>query len=327
MAAVVVALVAAACSTSNEADRDIDPSTTAGSEVPVETPTTLGPATEPEFADPPEVASTPPLVDGAEQAWIAMWDGAELVVNDPVTAEEQITAVASGEVYELLDTLYNPAGLAASARVFTNYPVLVDEGDGIVTINDCVNVVPLETAPFVWYSGTARFEAGTWKIEGLTPEALGGCVPAVIADAAISGYEAYWDARVEFWDPADPDHRLVGQTMTGDQLEVIRGLLVDHQDRGLVLRGRAETHPEVVQIASASELTILDCMAQDPERGVFDAATGERTDDIAPVAEDQRDLRSTVMVLEDGFWKVSDIQGQANVICDTAPTVRGLPAV
>lgn len=63
---------------------------------------------------------------------------------------------------------------------------------------------------------------------------------------------------------------------------MIRDLLIDHEQRGLVLRGRAETHPEVVQITSATELTILDCMIQDPDRGVFDAATGERTDDIAP---------------------------------------------
>ena len=94
-----------------------------------------------------------------------------------------------------------------------------------------------------------------------------------------------------------------------------------------MLRGRPETYPEVVQIASATELTLLDCQVQDPGRGVFDAATGERTDDIAPVAEGQRDAVSAVMVLEDGVWKVSEVQGQANVRCDTAPTVQGLPAV
>ena len=41
----------------------------------------------------------------------------------------------------------------------------------------------------------------------------------------------------------------------------------------------------------------------------------------------QRDLTSAVMVLIDGTWKVSDIQGQADVSCDAAPTTQGLPTV
>jgi len=261
-----------------------------------------------------------------------MWEGTELVVSDPAAAREQITAVATDEVFELLDTLFNPdvagdGAVEASPRVFSNHPVIVDTGDGSVAINDCINVTPLETAPFAWYSGAARFDGDAWRIEQVSPEVLSGCVPAVLADEAIAAYEAHWDARTVFWDPADPQHPLVEETTTGTQLELIRGLLVDHQERGLILRGRAETHPEVVQIASATELTILDCMAQDPDRGVYDAATGERTEDIAPIGDGQRDLRSTVMVLEHGAWKVSDIQGQANVTCDTAPTVQGLPAV
>ena len=33
------------------------------------------------------------------------------------------------------------------------------------------------------------------------------------------------------------------------------------------------------------------------------------------------------MVFEDGFWKVSDLQGQVDFACEFAPTERGLPAV
>ncbi len=263
-------------------------------------------------------------------AWVAMWDGASLLVTDPEAAQAAIEATAASDVVDQLTTIFSPdveGGVEVAARMFGNHPVIVDNGDGTVQINDCLQVTPPDTAPFVWFSGVAALEDGQWRIMSIEPEALGGCVPAEIADAAIAGYEAYWDARVEFWEPADPDHPLVDETLTDPQLEVIRDLLIDHEQRGLVLRGRAETHPEVVQITSSTELTILDCMIQDPERGVFELATGNRTDDIAPVAEGQRDLRSTVMVMEDGSWKVSDVQGQANVRCDTAPTVQGLPAV
>ncbi len=55
--------------------------------------------------------------------------------------------------------------------------------------------------------------------------------------------------------------------------------------------------------------------------------TGERLDDIPAVRDGQLDLTSAVMVLEDGAWKVSDVQGQADVSCDTAPTPQGLPVV
>ena len=321
----VLVILAAACSGGDDsANESPDPAPTEAAADPAPTV-----STEPTAV--PTTAPTPaPPTDQAGDAWEAMWNGAELLVSDPITAETQITAVASEAVFDQLDTIFAPtvAGdTATTARTFTNHPVVVADGDGAAIIDDCVQVSPPDTAPFVWFAGVARPEGGSWIIESIEPKALGGCVPGEIAQPAIEGYEAYWDARAEFWDPADPDHPLVTGTLTGPQLDVIRNLLIDHQQRGLVLRGRPETNPEVVQIASPTELTILDCMIQDPDRGVYVAETGERTDDIAPVVDGQRDLRSTVMVLEDGVWKVSDIQGQANVRCDTAPTVQGLPSV
>lgn len=320
-----LALVGAACSGggNDSVVDDLDGATPSTPSTAVADPApTSAPTTEP--------IATVPAAEGAGDAWVAMWDGAERLVTDQTVARTEIDAVATAEVADQLETIFSPevAGdVEIAARTFENQPVLIDIGNGMVQIDDCLQVTPPDTAPFVWFAGTATAEDGSWRITSIEPKALGGCVPAEIAEPAIAGYEAYWDARVEFWEPADPNHPLVEQTLTGPQLEVIRDLLIEHEQRGLVLRGRAETHPEVVQITSATELTILDCMIQDPDRGVFDAATGERTDDIAPVTGDQRDLRSTVMVLEDGRWKVSDVQGQANVRCDTAPTVQGLPSV
>ncbi len=327
-ALLALALVTAGCSSgsgdsvSDDLER-VTP-TTGPSESATTPSTTSAPTTEP--------TATPavPPAEGALDVWTAMWDGAELLVSDPLTAEAEMGAASDPAVAAQLTTIFLPqvdSDVEVVTRTFDNHPVLTDTGTGIVQIEDCLQVSPPDTAPFVWFSGTAAVEGGAWRIMSIEPKALGGCVPAEIAEAAIAGYEVYWDARVEFWDPADPSHPLVEETLTGAQLEVIRNLLANHEQQGLVLRGRAETHPEVVQITSATELTILDCMIQDRERGVFDASTGERTDDIAPVAEGQRDLRSTVMVMEGDRWKVSDVQGQANVRCDTAPTVQGLPSV
>ena len=33
------------------------------------------------------------------------------------------------------------------------------------------------------------------------------------------------------------------------------------------------------------------------------------------------------MVIEDDLWKVSDLQGQVDFVCEFAPTDRGLPSV
>jgi hypothetical protein len=72
---------------------------------------------------------------------------------------------------------------------------------------------------------------------------------------------------------------------------------------------------------------ILSCLEPDPDYGLYDLDTGERLPDEQPVREGQRDLESAVIVLEDGKWKVSDLQGQVDFACEFAPTERGLPSV
>ena len=108
---------------------------------------------------------------------------------------------------------------------------------------------------------------------------------------------------------------------------LIVDLLGDHQARGVALRGRPVLHPEVIEVRSPTELVILSCMEPATEYGVYDIESGERLDDVAPVRNGQRNLESAVMVLEDGVWKVSDLQGQVDFACEFAPTDRGVPSV
>lgn len=267
---------------------------------------------------------------GATRAWLAMWDGVETVVTDPIAAEQRVTEVATAAVFTQLNTIYNPSvgsGVGNSPRAFDNNPIVTQQDDGSVRIQDCIFETPKIGNATILYSGTVRATDGNWQVDSVSLTSEIGCVPSAVEQAVVDGYEAYWDARVSFWDPANPDDPLVGETVTGGQLDLLQTLLADHAARGLALRGRAEDHPEVIKVRSPTEVVVLDCKFQDSGRGLFVTATGERLPDIAPVREGQRDLTSAVMVAVDGVWKVSDIQGQADVSCDTAPTSQGLPVV
>jgi len=319
-----VVAIGAACSSS-------EPSAPTAGDEPAITVVAQPTAT---FTDPAPTPTTevPETPDPAEatDAWLSMWEGVAEIVTDPGSARSTIGAVAVDSVFDQLDTIYNPSvdsGVGNTPRVFDNNPVATEQVDGSVLIEDCMFETPKVGNATIWYSGTLLSTNGQWKVQSLTLTSEIGCVPSAMAEAAIGGYERYWDARGEFWDPANPEHPLVGETLTGDQLDLIETLLADHAQRGLALRGRAEDHPEVVEVRSQREIAILDCMLQDPGRGLFVVATGERLGDIPAVAQGQRDLTSAVMILDDGAWKVSDIQGQADVSCDIAPTAQGLPVV
>jgi len=322
----VLAAVVTACS-SGGADNNAVADPTASVDLPeaTGTPTTsasaVPPTTEPAIAVDPT---------GAIEAWLTLWQGAEEIVTDPESAESTIGAVAVDSVFDQLDTIYNPSvasSVGNSSRIFDNNPVATEQADGSVAIEDCMFETPKVGNATIWYSGIVRATDGQWRVESLALTSEIGCVPSALAEAAIDGYEAYWDARVLFWDPANPDHPLVRETLSGGQLDLIETLLADHAARGLALRGRAEGNPEVIEVRSPREVAILDCMAQDTARGLFDVATGARLGDVPPVVEGQLDLTSAVMILEDGLWKVSDIQGQVDVSCDMAPTPQGLPVV
>jgi hypothetical protein len=205
---------------------------------------------------------------------------------------------------------------------------VVDLGAGRATIEDCVLLAPSFTnTAGVWYSADLRLRPEGWVVTELRIPSGAGCVPTEMAEAAIAGYEKYYDAESEFWDPADPTHPAVASVLAEPQLSFIVDLLAEHQERGVALRGRPKLHPEVIEIRGLDEVVILSCNEPHPRYGVFDASTGERLPDEPPVTPDQRDLQSAVMVLEDGLWKVSDLQGQVDFACEFAPTDRGLPSI
>ena len=115
--------------------------------------------------------------------------------------------------------------------------------------------------------------------------------------------------------------------LAAPQKSFIVDLVKEHEAKGVALRGRPATHPEVIEVRSPTELVILDCFEPAHDFGLYDLDTGERIPGDVPVREGQRNLRSAVMVLDGAQWKVSDFQGQVDFVCEFAPTDRGLPSV
>ena len=258
------------------------------------------------------------------EAWRTVWAGVTVEFDSGKSLTPEAEAAAREISEPAVIDAFPPV---AKGREASLSPVPKVQADGSYVIEDCVILRPPPTFdPTLKFTGRAVNRDGRWVITELDHESLDPCVAKSMAQRAIEGYEAYWDARLEFWSPADPSHPKVAETLTGKQRAFIEGLLTEHQQRGVEFRGRPTTHPEVIEVRSPTELVLLDCQEQDPERGVYDAA-GNRLNDVPPIDPGQRDVLSAVMILEDGKWKVEDIQGQTKVECQEAPTSDGFAVV
>lgn len=324
---VLVLLVAAACDgssgTDSTATSDTDTSivTSPTSTTSTPTTTTTAPSTTTTVDTSLEVLQT---WDAFWQAWAAVRASENL---NPAPLEE----VASPDVAAGIVALFEGQRQSEADPVVTDvvtHTKVTELGSDQAEVEDCVLLSPSFTETVgVWYRAELTNSGSGWTVTDPAIPSLGGCVPQQMATEAIAGYEAYYDAREQFWDPADPDQALVGEVLADPQLSFIVGLLEEHELRGVALRGRPKTHPEVIEVRSPTELVILSCNEPHPDYGVYDLETGERLQDEPPTREGQRDLQSAVMVFEDGKWKVSDLQGQVDFECEFAPTERGLPSV
>lgn len=257
-------------------------------------------------------------------AWVTVWASDDLDPGplEPVAAPDVVTGVIA---------LFERQRSSGSGPVQTEialHPKVTDSGPDRATLEDCVLLVPSFTdAVGVWYQADLTRTGEDWIVEAIRITTTGGCVPADVADAAIAAYQAYYAALPEFWDPPDPQHPLIMEVLAEPRLSNVVDLLEEHEARGVSFRSRPNTHPEVIEVRSATELVILDCYEPDSTDGFYDLATGERLPDPPPVRVGQRNIRSVVMVLQEGKWKSSDFQGQVDFTCEFAPTERGLPSV
>jgi hypothetical protein len=309
--AIATAVVAgAACNGGGDARPD-QPSTSATQANETTSPSTSG--------NPSTTTSSSPDEAAAATAWRTLWNAA---TRQP-GSEEAARKVADPAVVDRL------LALTREPRIVTSSPTPTMQVDGIIGVTDCTFVSPtLSASATIGFVGSAaKQQDGTWRVIDLAPRngQLQPCVPRSINDSAVSAYEDYWARRTEYFDPPAPDSPVIAQTTAEPQRSFNRDLVARYRDRGAALRGRPQTHPEIIEVRSPTEVVILDCQLQDPSRGLYDMKSGARLPDIAPMKEGQRDLRSTVMKMEDGRWKAADVQGNTEATCDYAPTTKGLP--
>jgi hypothetical protein len=263
--------------------------------------------------------------------WSAFWDAWATVRASDDLDPGPLESVASRDVVDGVIALFERQRSTGGGVVQTDFvlhPEVTQSEADRVTLEDCVLLAPSFTETTgVWYQAElVRADTG-WVVDTLRIVTTSGCVPAEVAAEAIAGYSAYYQAEAQFWDPPDPEHPMIEQVLAEPQKSFIVGLLEQHAERGVALRGQPTIHAEVIEVRSLTELVILSCLEPDPQYGLYDLDTGARLPDEPPPEPGQRDLESAVMVFDGGRWKVSDLQGQVDFACDFAPTDRGLPSV
>lgn len=309
-------------------------STTTSSEPPSSTTSSEAPTTTTSSSTTTTLRATTTTLDlSAEvsESWEAFWEAWATVRASEDLDPAPLEQVADPAVVEAEVSLFERQRELGSGPVDTEvvtHTNVTQLDSGRAMIEDCVLLSPSWTDQVgVWYEAELTETDSGWVVSDLRVPSLAGCVPAGMAADAIAGYEAYYEAEAQFWDPPDPESPLIREVLAEPQLSHTLSILSDHAERGVVLRGQPSTHPEIIEVRSPTELVILSCVEPDPAYGVYDLETGERLSDEPPVTEGQRDLESAVMVFEDGIWKVSDFQGQVNFECEFAPTERGLPSI
>jgi hypothetical protein len=267
--------------------------------------------------------------DDAEAAVIETWTSLLDAARTGTPDDEQVALIESLAGTETVEQLLAPLFPAFPNREIEFFPALTAQDDGTYAIDDCLVMNRGITAEVSnWFVGAAEPSDDSptgYVVTDISVINLDPCVPRSIADAAIEGYETYWDAFDTIFDPSQSDSGLLGETTTNPYRDFAAGLVDQFEEDGQVLRGRPETAPEFFEISSTAELIIIDCQTTNPELGVYDASTGERTDLVPPISDGQTDVREATMKLEGGIWKVADLQGVVDVQCgvpEPLPTLQ-----
>lgn len=331
-AAMATLLLLAACSPANSnSTATLPPAATSSNATTGTVPApSAAPATTTSVASTTTSTTLMPARDVIE-GWSAFWDAWAVVRASDDLDPGPLELVAAPDVVAGVIALFERQRSSGSGSVQTEvalHPKVTESGSDRATLEDCVLLAPSFTeAAGVWYRAVLTRTGEGWIVEAIRISTTGGCVPEEMADAAIAAYQAYYQARVSFWDPPDPDSLILDAVLAEPQKTFIIGLLEQHRTRGVALRGQPTIYPEVIEVRSPTELVILSCNEPDPDFGLYDAESGERLPDESPAREGQRDLQSAVMMFEGGLWRVSDLQGQVDYTCEFAPTNRGLPSV
>ena len=284
------------------------------------------PPNEPAHADDNAAASDPDTpeqpADHDEADLLAAWEGFHTAWIGEAAADDPDPAAFDGLALDPDATLATLIAQRGDARLTTTeaelWPTIsADEHTGTATIDDCAIVTQHPqgqpnspaTVTLRWEASAVVTEEG-WRIDAARPVEM-FCVASALNDQLLAAYREYRAVLDDAWDPPDPGHPGLEAVMSGEHLEFIRELLVEHERDGIVIREPAPTDDAVVFDVGIGTATVSDCTEQVAEYGAFDLTTGARLDDLIPqTANGQLDLQSVELSRDGGGWRVVE-QGAA----------------
>jgi hypothetical protein len=308
-ALVAGSLALAACTSTGDANPaanppEEDPPATAGDGAPAET-------AEPEPEPPTEEEVVAAAYDGFLGALTAA-----MAAGDPDLPELAEHATGAGLVSaQAMVVSLTTADRVARGEFVPSIESIELEG-GRAELEDCYRAgiveFDAETDEQVADRGGARFEAkaelerqdDTWIVTDFAEGDV--CAPAEIAAVVEDRYLAFWDAAWAAADPPDPDHHGLSETAAGDYLEGLKAQLALLRDRGQVRRGRGTENPVTVYVTGHDEQALVrDCVQENPEGGVYDAASGELVDGGGEPSE--LTLLEARLEVIDELWRVVNV--------------------
>lgn len=326
LATLLIALLAlVSCTRSPDADADADPRP-----APPAPPADDG-ADDPEPPEPPETGDEPSAT--LEEQAIALWEDFHTERLAQLTSDADPDAVAfDGLATEqgteaAIDLIFVGRGeLAIDITEAEFWPqVEIAAAADRATVEDCILIAEQPdgrtdldpTVKSQVWTGTLIATEDGWLVDHVVP-GVDNCVAPELNRHLLDAYQAYHEAWTAAWDPPDPDHPLLGQTMVGERLEGIRQLLRDDRADGIAFRDPHDPlENAVVFDLGVGQATVSDCHPAHPDYGAYDIKTGGRLDEVIPPVEDgQLNLVSVDLVRQDdGSWKVAQSAGLDGTNC------------
>jgi hypothetical protein len=121
-----------------------------------------------------------------------------------------------------------------------------------------------------------------------------------VEEAVLAAYLRFWDGYLEAADPMNPEHPVLDDVATGEELQQLRSAFLARLSAGEVIRGDLELAP-VPTAVDETTATVTDCYLD--RTGVYDAVSGERKDRESGV----RHRVTARLALEGSAWKVASI--------------------
>ena len=306
-AAIVACLLTASCSSGNTSTDSASSTSTSTSTSSTSTTT-----------------EAPPAADSPADVWVELWtaataEGSTAEDLEPFATRdvaEQILTIVTIDDHQRREVLNSP-----------NFDPAETVGGG-TTVQDCAFLTPPQAeAAANFFRGTGTVDAdGVFRFDGFEVVSRTGCIPEDLNTKVLADYAEYW-SQSAVSNGAPPLLDTINEIATGEHLSASVALLQQLEQQGHYLREEPTIHPEVIEWRSRETIVVLDCQELDPESGIFDQATDERTADSFRVSPGDLGLREVTLQLENGQWKVADRQGNAGVDCDFAPTSHGVPVV